>query len=146
MNYDNTIMEILQKITISAVVVLMNCDKLTIKGKITVNLRLLFFNQFLIHSPKRDFESLGILLVSSLLAQAALSKPSIYKYALLAREHLNLSIYIFIYGYKYIFRSNSRGSRYARAFAPTDLLTSLREESCKLILIFTFSILSIYYI
>ena len=35
MNYDNTIMEILQKITISAVVVLMNCDKLTIKGKIT---------------------------------------------------------------------------------------------------------------
>ena len=35
MNYDNTIMEILQKTTISAVVVLMNCDKLTIKGKIT---------------------------------------------------------------------------------------------------------------
>ena len=35
MNYDNTIVEILQKITISAVVVLMNCDKLTIKGKIT---------------------------------------------------------------------------------------------------------------
>ena len=34
MNYDNTIMEILQKITISAVVVMMNCDKLTLKGKI----------------------------------------------------------------------------------------------------------------
>ena len=32
------------------------------------------------------------------------------------------------YGYKYIFHSNSRGSRYARAFGPTDLLTSLREE------------------
>ena len=34
MNYDNTIMEILQKITISVVVVMMNCDKLTLKGKI----------------------------------------------------------------------------------------------------------------
>ena len=39
-----------------------------------------------------------------------------------------LQIQTDIYGYKYIFRSNSRGSRYARAFAPTDLLTSLREE------------------
>ena len=39
-----------------------------------------------------------------------------------------LYIYIYICGYKFFFRSNSRGSRYARAFAPTDLLTSLREE------------------
>ena len=40
-----------------------------------------------------------------------------------------MDIYIWMDVYKYIFRSDSRGSRYARAFAPTDLLTSLREES-----------------
>ena len=36
--------------------------------------------------------------------------------------------FIEIYIYKSIFRSISRGSRYGRAFVPTDLLTSLREE------------------
>ena len=47
MNYDNTIMEILQKITISAVVVLMNCDKLTIKGKITGKNNLIGMNEYI---------------------------------------------------------------------------------------------------
>ena len=46
MNYDNTIMEILQKITISAVVVLMNCDNLTIKGKIARKNNLIGMSDF----------------------------------------------------------------------------------------------------
>ena len=43
-------------------------------------------------------------------------------FALLPGNRTDTFIDIYIYGYKYIFRSNSRGSRYARAFAPTDLL------------------------